>query len=46
MKAIVRDSYGSAGVLELRDIDKPETEMMRCWYAFARPASIRASGTS
>jgi NADPH:quinone reductase-like Zn-dependent oxidoreductase len=23
MKAIVRDSYGSAGVLELRDIDKP-----------------------
>jgi NADPH:quinone reductase-like Zn-dependent oxidoreductase len=24
MKAIVRDSYGSAGVLELRDIDKPE----------------------
>jgi NADPH:quinone reductase-like Zn-dependent oxidoreductase len=24
MKAIVRDTYGSAGVLELRDIDKPE----------------------
>ena len=24
MKAIVRDSYGSADVLELRDIDKPE----------------------
>ena len=24
MKAIVRDTYGSVGVLELRDIDKPE----------------------
>ncbi len=24
MKAIVRDIYGSADVLELRDIDKPE----------------------
>src|SRR5919108_3362435 len=24
MKAIVRDTYGSAGVLELRDIEKPE----------------------
>jgi NADPH:quinone reductase-like Zn-dependent oxidoreductase len=24
MKAIVRDTYGSAGILELRDIDKPE----------------------
>src|SRR5215204_4181799 len=24
MKAIVRDSYGSADVLELRDIEKPE----------------------
>ena len=24
MKAIVRDEYGSADVLELRDIDKPE----------------------
>jgi NADPH:quinone reductase-like Zn-dependent oxidoreductase len=24
IKAIVRDTYGSAGVLELRDIDKPE----------------------
>jgi NADPH:quinone reductase-like Zn-dependent oxidoreductase len=24
MKAIVRDTYGAAGVLELRDIDKPE----------------------
>src|SRR5829696_8074635 len=24
MKAIVRDTYGSPGVLELRDIDKPE----------------------
>jgi NADPH:quinone reductase-like Zn-dependent oxidoreductase len=23
MKAIVQDTYGSAGVLELRDIDKP-----------------------
>jgi NADPH:quinone reductase-like Zn-dependent oxidoreductase len=26
MKAIVRDTYGSADVLELRDIDKPEIE--------------------
>ncbi len=24
MKAIVQDTYGSPGVLELRDIDKPE----------------------
>jgi hypothetical protein len=26
MKAIVQDVYGSADVLELRDIDRPEIE--------------------
>jgi hypothetical protein len=46
MKAIVRDTYGSAGVLELRDIDKPEIADDEVLVAFTRPASIRAFGTS
>ena len=46
MKAIVRDTYGSADVLELRDIDKPVVGMTTCWYACTRLAWIGASGTS
>jgi hypothetical protein len=46
MNAVVQDSYGSADVLELRDIDRPVVGMTRCSYRCARPAWIPASGTS
>ena len=46
MQAIVQDGYGSADVFapcfHRRDLRSPTT---RCWYAFARPASISVTGT-
>jgi NADPH:quinone reductase-like Zn-dependent oxidoreductase len=45
MKAIVRDTYGSPDVVELREVDKPvagaDDVLLRC----TGPASIKASGT-
>src|SRR5215210_4832698 len=42
MKAIVQDTYGSAAVLETRDIDKPEIGddevLVRVWAAGVNPA--------
>ena len=45
MKAIVQDAYGSADVLELRDIAKPRSVIMRCWSAYTLLAWIGAFGT-
>jgi hypothetical protein len=43
-RAIVQDAYGSADLLELRDIDAPQIARERCWCASTRPAWIGASG--
>jgi NADPH:quinone reductase-like Zn-dependent oxidoreductase len=46
MKAIVQDSYGSADVLELRDIDKPEIADDEVLVRVRAAGVDRASGTS
>ena len=46
MKAIVRDRYGSADVLELREVEVPGWATTRCSCASARPAWTAARGTS
>ena len=46
MKAIVQTRYGSPDVLQLKDVDKPSSKPMRCWYAFAPQQSISATGIS
>ena len=45
MKAIVQDRYGSADVLEFRDIEDPVLGAKTCWSASRRPAAARTSGT-
>ena len=45
MKAIVQDAYGSADVLQLRDIAAPCPAAARSWSRSARPAPTRACGT-
>jgi hypothetical protein len=45
MRAIVQDTYGSAGVLQLRDIAVPSPAAARSWSGSARPAPTRACGT-
>jgi hypothetical protein len=45
MKAIVYHEYGSPDVVELKDIDKPLSKTMRCWYAFTRLRSTASTGT-
>ena len=42
MQAIVQDSYGSADVLQLREIDKPEIGEHEVLVRVRRPASTRA----
>jgi hypothetical protein len=46
MKAIVQDSYGTADVLELEDMDRPVTGSGTCCSAFTRPAHSSGTGTS
>jgi hypothetical protein len=46
MKAIVQDKYGSAEVLELRDIDKPEIGDGEVLARFGRQRSTRVTGRS
>ena len=47
MLAIVQDSYGSADVLQLREIPAPlRSETARCSCGSGRPPSTRTSGTS
>jgi NADPH:quinone reductase-like Zn-dependent oxidoreductase len=47
MKAIVRDTYGSPDVLELRDIDKPEIADDDEVLVHVHAAGVdRGSGTS
>ena len=45
MKAIVQDTYGSADVLRLDDVDPPGWAPRTCSCGCAPPASMRASGT-
>ena len=45
MKAVVQNTYGSAEVLEVRDIDKPAPTDDGCWCGCTRPAWIPVSGT-
>jgi len=44
-KAVVQDMYGSAEVMQLRDIDKPEIGTT-CWFTFGPLASIRPTWRS
>jgi NADPH:quinone reductase-like Zn-dependent oxidoreductase len=46
MKAIVQDTYGSADVLELRDIERPGIADDEVLVRVHGPASTGASGTS
>jgi NADPH:quinone reductase-like Zn-dependent oxidoreductase len=46
MKVIVQDTYGSPGVLKLRDIDKPQIGDEEVWYTFTRLAWIGGCGIS
>jgi len=46
MKAIVRDSYGSADVHQVREDDKPRPRQARCWYTWVGRAWTGVSGTS
>ena len=47
MKAIVRSSYGSPDVLELRDIDEAGRQGRRaCWSGSGRPRSTPRTSTS
>lgn len=46
MKAIVQNRYGSADVLELREIDKPVAADDEVLVRFARLPSIQMCGTS
>ena len=46
MKAIVQERYGSADVLKLEDIDKPEIDDDEVLCAFSRQAHISETGTS
>ena len=36
MKALVQDGYGSADVLHVREIPRPEPTEGRAWFACAR----------
>ncbi len=45
MKAIVQDSYGSADVLEFRNIEEPAVGDGTCSSACSRPAAARTCGT-
>ena len=45
MKAIVQDRYGSADVLELRDIEDPVVGRTTCSSGSTRPAAARTCGT-
>ena len=46
MKAVVQDTYGSAAVLQARDIDKPEIGDGEVLVRVRAPASIRPTGRS
>ena len=46
MRAMVQDRYGSADVLEVRNIDRPEIEDGEVWCACTRLASTEVSGIS
>ena len=46
MKAIVQTRYGSPDVLQLRDVEKPASATIRCWYVSTQRPSISATGIS
>ena len=45
MRAIVQDRYGSAGVLRLARITRPESAIMMCCCRCTQPAWTGAPGT-
>jgi hypothetical protein len=44
MKAIVQDTYGSADVLELRDIDKPGRKSVRLMVKLIEKGKAKQEG--
>jgi hypothetical protein len=44
MRAIVHDPYGSADLLELREIDRPPIGSRMSWFGYVPPGWTRACG--